>query len=205
MLDKDIPQEDQQAQNIPNNSDNASDDIDTDSQALEQLQKELEEAQANVNKNFSDYASARLEDSPELEELFFNDKKEFINALLQLQQNFIDENINSKRQKVSELHNSVMNKKINSQYQKAKNQFLQDNPNDNPDELISFAKDNIPPKQLNELTQLSPLEFLKAVKKIRDSNTSGQDSIPQELEGTPGDSMASGIGSRNARSAFSRD
>lgn len=173
---------------------------------LAQLQDELKQAQESIDKNFADYASARLEESPELEEMFFNDKTEFISAILSMQQQFLEQEIGEKHNRASELSSSIQSKKANSEYLKAKNEFMQEYPDENPDELLEYAKDNLAPKQLEELGNLPPLEFLKAVKGIKDKQAGGGEGkeLPKNIEGQAGDALQGSAGINKRNSVFSR-
>lgn len=193
--------ENQEQQN-PQNEENPYD-YSNEEQELSTLQEELAQAQASIDQNFANYATEQLENNPELDELYFNDKKEFITAILELQQKFLEQEIGTKTKRAGELQNSIHSKKAGSEYQKAKNEFLKEFPDSNPDELIEFARDSIPPKKLQELSSLSPLEFLKAVKGIKDGRED-KTSLPKQLRGQAGDAMQTSASSPSSNSIFNR-
>lgn len=178
-------------------------DYSSEEQELSTLQEELAQTQASIDQNFANYATEQLEDNPELDELYFNDKKEFITAILQLQQKFLEQEIGSKTKRASELQKTITTKKAGSEYSKAKNEFLKEFPDENPDGLIEFARDLIPPKKLQELSSLPPLDFLKAVKGIKDSSED-KTSLPKQLRGQAADAMQTSAFSPSSNSIFNR-
>lgn len=178
-------------------------DYSSEEQELSTLQEELAQTQASIDQNFANYATEQLENNPELDELYFNDKKEFITAILQLQQKFLEQEIGSRTKRASELQQSINTKKAGSEYSKAKNEFLKEFPDSNPDELIEFARDSLPPKKLQELSSLPPLEFLKAVKGIKDGSED-KTPLPKELRGQAGDAMQTSASSASHNSIFNR-
>lgn len=196
------PTKENQEQQNPSSEENPYD-YSSEEQELSTLQEELAQTQASIDQNFANYATEQLEDNPELEELFFNDKKEFITAILQLQQKFLEKEIGARTKRASELQNSINTKKAGSAYSKAKNEFLKEFPDENPDGLIEFARDSIPPKKLQELSSLSPLEFLKAVKGIKDGSED-KTPLPKELRGQAGDAMQTSASSPSQNSIFNR-
>lgn len=178
-------------------------DYSSEEQELSTLQEELAQTQASIDQNFANYATEQLEDNPELDELYFNDKKEFITAILQLQQKFLEQEIGSKTKRASELQKTITTKKAGSEYSKAKNEFLKEFPDENPDGLIEFARDLIPPKKLQELSSLPPLDFLKAVKGIKDGSED-KTSLPKQLRGQAADAMQTSAFSPSSNSIFNR-
>lgn len=178
-------------------------DYSSEEQELSTLQEELAQTQASIDQNFANYATEQLEDNPELDELYFNDKKEFITAILQLQQKFLEQEIGSKTKRASELQKTITTKKAGSEYSKAKNEFLKEFPDENPDGLIEFARDLIPPKKLQELSSLPPLDFLKAVKGIKDGSED-KTSLPKQLRGQAADAMQTSAFPPSSNSIFNR-
>lgn len=196
------PTKENQEQQNPQREENPYD-YSSEEQELSTLQEELAQTQASIDQNFAKYATEQLEDNPELDELYFNDKKEFITAILQLQQKFLEQEIGSKTKRASELQKSIITKKAGSEYSKAKNEFLKEFPDENPDGLIEFARDSLPPKKLQELSSLPPLDFLKAVKGIKDGSED-KTPLPKELRGQAGDAMQTSASSTSHNSIFNR-
>lgn len=196
------PAKENQEQQNPQSEENPYD-YSSEEQELSTLQEELAQTQASIDQNFAKYATEQLEDNPELDELYFNDKKEFITAILQLQQKFLEQEIGSKTKRASELQKSITTKKAGSEYSKAKNEFLKEFPDENPDGLIEFARDSLPPKKLQELSSLPPLDFLKAVKGIKDGSED-KTPLPKELRGQAGDAMQTSASSTSHNSIFNR-
>lgn len=196
------PTKENQEQQNPQREENPYD-YSSEEQELSTLQEELAQTQASIDQNFAKYATEQLEDNPELDELYFNDKKEFITAILQLQQKFLEQEIGSKTKRASELQKSITTKKAGSEYSKAKNEFLKEFPDENPDGLIEFARDSLPPKKLQELSSLPPLDFLKAVKGIKDGSRD-KTPLPKELRGQAGDAMQTSASSTSHNSIFNR-
>lgn len=178
-------------------------DYSSEEQELSTLEQELAQTQASIDQNFASYIAEQLENNPELEELFFNDKKEFITAILQLQQKFLEKEIGTRTKRASELQKLINTKKAGSEYSKAKNEFLKEFPDENPDDLIEFARDSIPPKKLQELSSLPPLEFLKTVKEIKDGS-GDKTYLPKELKGQAGDAMQTSASTPSKNSVFNR-
>ncbi|PAF41371.1 hypothetical protein [Helicobacter sp. 11S02596-1] len=150
---------------------------------LQALQEELENAKETIKDDFAKYAAERFEATPELEEMFFNDKQEFFKTIVQLQEDYLEANIKSKLAQAEQLQNSIHTKKTGAEFSKAKSEFLSQYPDENVEGLVAFAQEAIPPKQLAELTQLPMGDFLRAVKQIKDSG--GESNPASEGAGLP--------------------
>lgn len=68
---------------------------------LDALNAELEQLRTNVEANFSEYFAQNA--TPELDELFFEDKKAFADEFQKMQNTFFDEQIGQKQARANEL------------------------------------------------------------------------------------------------------
>ncbi len=160
---------------------------------LSALEDEIAQSEASIESDFAKFAASNV--SPELEELFFENREEFFARILSMQNEFLQEKIGQKAQRATELTNDIANKKQTQNFERAKQMCAQEHPETNIDELMAFFEE-IPPDIQAELKKLNPLEFLETLLEIQKQMQGGDDvendQIPTQLKGVPSTDGVSG-------------
>lgn len=161
---------------------------------LDALNAELEQARANVESNFSEYFAQNA--TPEIEELFFEDKKAFADEFQKMQNVFFDEQIGQKQARADELGNSITQKQQFSVIDSAMKKFQAAHPDVNVDELFRFMQEDLPPRKVSELENLPPEQFFDALyalyQQMMGEGQAEKEKLPQQLRGVPSNNTQSG-------------
>lgn len=166
---------------------------------LDALNAELEQLRTNVEANFSEYFAQNA--TPELDELFFEDKKAFADEFQKMQNTFFDEQIGQKQARANELESSISQKQQFSVIDGAMKNFQAMHPDVNVDELFRFMQEDLSPRQVGELEALPPEQFFEALYAIYQQMMSGggekanKEKLPQQLRGVPSNNTQSGAAS----------
>lgn len=157
---------------------------------LDALNAEIEQNQALFKANFADYAAQNT--TPEMEELFFEDKKAFYEAILDMENAFYAEQIASKQGRAEELSSDIGKKQGMKADKAAVELFKQNHPEIDINELIAFYEQLLPPKIRQELdgANLPPEQFYEALLSLYQQfqgaaapQGSGNAPLPQEING----------------------
>ncbi|CCB79050.1 hypothetical protein HBZC1_00640 [Helicobacter bizzozeronii CIII-1] len=155
---------------------------------LETLKREIKQAEDSLESDFAKYAAEHID--ADLEALFFDDKPGFIKKLLEMQNQFLQEQLGSKVERAKQLQGEITQKKGLEQLEQDKAQFLQEHPDANMDELINFYNEELPPKYQKQLESLQGVEFFnalyelfKAYKGAPEPQEQQKEELPQRLEG----------------------
>lgn len=154
---------------------------------LNALQAELQQAQASIERDFAKQMAA--DTTPELEELFFDDKEAFYLQILQAQNAFLTENITPKVERSKALSADISQKKQFSSIDAALKAFKQKYPEVDTDALMAFFQNEVPSQVQQELQQLPPERFFEELYKLYQAVKSGggqqNETLPQQIEGVP--------------------
>lgn len=151
-------------------------DTSAETKELETLQNELAQSEAALEANFAKYASELI--TPELEDLFYEDKEQFFIKIAQMQNQFYQDNIASKQARAQELQGSINQKSLMGQIDQARAKFEQEASVD-LNTLLQFYEDYIPNAAKAQLDQLQPYDFFKQLEQIYLS----QNANPQGSQG----------------------
>ncbi|BCD48471.1 Coiled-coil domain-containing protein [Helicobacter suis] len=124
---------------------------------LETLKNEISQAEASLEADFAKYAAENMDEK--LEQLFFDNKEQFVQELLTMQNQFLKDKLGDKAKRASELHEEISTEQTKQELENIKEQFKQNHPEANMDDLIRFYNEDLPPKYRNQLDQLEGLNF----------------------------------------------
>lgn len=111
-------------------------DTTAESAELEALQNELNQAQQSIESDAAKALSKQI--TPELEELFFEDREAFIKALFQLQNDYLAQNIKPKIERAQALGADIATKQQMGNIDKAREVFMQKHPEVDFNALMQF-------------------------------------------------------------------
>ncbi|WP_407379465.1 hypothetical protein [Helicobacter sp.] len=146
-------------------------DTTSESTELEALQNELAQSEAGLEANFAKYASEQI--TPELEDLFYEDKEAFLIQLQKIQNQFYQDNIVSKQARVGDLQQQISQKQMMGEIDQARASFESESGAD-VNELLQFYEDFIPNAAKRELDKLPPKEFFAQLYQIYQTQTNPQ-------------------------------
>lgn len=146
-------------------------DTTSESQELELLQNELAQSEAGLEANFAKYASELI--TPELEELFYDNKEEFLIQLQKMQNQFYQDNITSKQARVGDLQQQISQKQMMGEIDQARASFESESGAD-VNELLQFYEDFVPNAAKRELDKLPPKDFFAQLYQIYQTQTNPQ-------------------------------
>lgn len=129
---------------------------------LSQLQGELEQSTSAIDNNFAEYYAENMPD--EVEELFFEDKVQFLLEVEKAKQSFIEEKIAPLQQRASELEQSIAQNKQGAAIWEAQTKFSKAYPDADLDSLLKFYNEELSPKQKQSLETEGDL--FKAYEKV---------------------------------------
>ncbi len=183
------------------------DSIEADVQERDTLESELKQCEESIENNFAKSCAESL--SADDDELFFADKEAFIKLILQKQNEFLNSELTPKIKRLNELDNQIMQKKTFADIEQAQEAFLQQNPEANIDELMSFYNEDLSPRYKKELDKLNPSDFFTALYELFKQSLGGgkqeakeqeSEDLPQRLEGNP--SEAEGVNNTSLMNRF---
>lgn len=133
------------------------------SQELELLQNELAQSEAGLEANFAKYASELI--TPELEDLFYENKEEFLIELQKMQNQFYQDNITNKQKRVGDLQQQISQKQMMGEIDQARTSFESESGAD-VNVLLQFYEDFVPNAAKKELDKLAPKDFFAQLHQI---------------------------------------
>lgn len=172
------------------------DSIEADMQERDTLANELKQCEQSIENNFAKSCAESL--NADDEELFFTDKEAFIKLVLQKQNEFLNSELTPKIKRLNELDNQIMEKKTFADIEQAQEAFLQENPEANINELMSFYNEDLSPRYKKELDALNPSDFFTALYELykqsmgggrQEEKEQGSEDLPQRLEGNPSEAQ----------------
>ncbi|MGP1579968.1 MAG: hypothetical protein ACTTH5_02960 [Wolinella sp.] len=155
---------------------------------LEEAKAELEQSHKAIDKGFADYMSQNM--SPELEELFFSDKRAFFEAIEAEKEKFIEAELMPKYERVSALSEGIENKKRDGALASAKQSFLSAHPEADFGAMSEFYQNELTRKQQQEISALTLPEQLEKVFMLMGGEKKSE--LPPHYEGGEVDSSSGG-------------
>lgn len=151
-------------------------------QELAMLQKELSDSINSAEANFAKFMADNT--SPELEELFFNDKVAFYAKVLQMQNEFVAQ-LDPKFARAQELGGTIEKKKSFAQVNNAEREFLSKHPDADINALMDFYVNELRPREQAELNNLPPAEFFERLYEMYKAQGAPQNAkaLPTQLNG----------------------
>lgn len=152
------------------------------------LENEISQAEKSLESDCASYISEQI--TPEMEDLFFENKKAFVEQIFTMQNNFLRENFNNLIKERDELKGQILEDEAYAEIDKAKAEFLAKNPNVNFDDLMDFYSEDVGPRYKKVLEKMPPNEFFETLKKIYDQKTQNDqksqnqnDYLPRNING----------------------
>lgn len=167
-------------------------------QELGAIEAELAQARESIEGDFAKYAAQNI--TSEDEDLFFEDREAFVKKLLEMQNQYLEANINPKITRAKELQTNISQNKQAQGFEAAVQEFSQKYPNEDINQIMQVL-DTCPPELIEQLKTLPPFEMLETLLNIKnelakqgDSNAQGaqaqNDGLPKQLSGVPSQSSA---------------
>lgn len=176
-------------------------DTSSEQQEYDTLLNELEQSQATLENDLAIDIARKI--TPELEELFFEDKEEFLREVFKMQNEFLETKIKPKAERAKELGTSIEKKQTMQSIENAQNEFLQNHPEVNPNELMDFFM-QLPPQVQEQLSQLPPEQFFETLlEAYNQSQQPSQEAPAQQEQATQGNALPTqikGVGNNTALS-----
>ncbi|MDD6056601.1 MAG: hypothetical protein PUB96_08700 [Helicobacteraceae bacterium] len=162
-------------------------------QELAALEQELAQSEASLEQNLAGYLATNL--SEEYEELFFENREEFFKKILEMQNAWIKENIQSKVERAQTLQGEIMQEEQYKALDLGRDMFLQKHPEVNFNALMEFANTQLSPAQLAELEKLPPDVMFEEIYKLMQGGRSEKpkekaEKLPKKVQGAPADASA---------------
>lgn len=154
---------------------------------LDALSGEIEQGNANLKANFAAFAAQNT--TPEMEELFFEDKEQFYNEILDMFNAFYAENIGIKQERAASLGGDIEKKNAMRAEKQAAQEFQAKHPEIDINELLVFYEQMLPPKFRQEIdaANLPPEQFFEVLLNAYQQVMQGQGqqgaNLPQEING----------------------
>ncbi|WP_163499793.1 Coiled-coil domain-containing protein [Helicobacter suis] len=134
---------------------------------LETLKNEISQAEASLESDFAKYAAENMDEK--LEQLFFDNKEQFVQELLTMQNQFLKDKLGDKAKRVSELHEEISTEQGKQELENIKEQFKSAHPDVDLEALISFYNEDLPPKYRAQLDNLEGLDFFEQLYQLYQS------------------------------------
>ena len=157
-------------------------------QRLSALENEISQAEQSLESNFAKYASENIDER--MEELFFENKEEFIKQILAMQNEFLKQTYNPLVEQKNALQGEITQEKAFNEIEQAKNEFLQRHPDADMDALIALYNEELGSKYRAELDKLPPNEFFETLYQIMQQRNGGSinnDRLPKSVNANNGD------------------
>ncbi|HEC1546312.1 TPA: hypothetical protein R1X38_001152 [Campylobacter upsaliensis] len=156
--------------------------LNDDEARLAVLENEISQAEASLEQDFASFAAEKIASDESLEELYFEDKEEFIKQILHLQNEFL-KSLQNKVDEANELRGQIGQKKAFDNIQAAADAFDAQNLGVSSDELLDFFQKDLSPRAKANLESLEPSEFFEELYKLYQGENKEQESeeLPQRL------------------------
>ncbi|MBS4235997.1 hypothetical protein CVU5213_07390 [Campylobacter vulpis] len=156
--------------------------LNDDEARLAVLENEISQAEASLEQDFAKYAVEKIASDESLEELYFEDKEEFIKQILHLQNEFL-KSLQNKVDEANELRGQIGQKKAFDNIQAAADAFDTRNLGVSSDELLDFFQKDLSPRAKANLESLEPSAFFEELYKLYEGENKTEESeeLPQRL------------------------
>lgn len=153
---------------------------------LQALQSELAQSQQSLEQDLAGFLAKACEGDTDLEDLFYEDKQAFFEKVFAMQNEKIKAELEPRMQEIDSLGQEIELDDKMQALDLAKEQFAQQNPNANPDELLQFFM-QLSPEQQAQIESLPPEQVFYALQELQGGAAKGAPSgeLPQQLSGIP--------------------
>lgn len=164
---------------------------DEEEKELEAISQELQQAQASIEGDVAKDIANKI--TPELEELFFEDKEAFLLEIFKLQNTYLEEHINPKVTRAKELEGSIGHKQAMQGISIAQQKFAQNHPEADINAMMEFFL-TLPEQEQDRMGRLDPNVFFEELYKLFEnakSQVKPQHQLPTQLQGVGNNSAMS--------------
>lgn len=160
------------------------------------LENEISQAEQSLEANFAKFAADSIDEK--LEELFFENKEEFIKTILGMQNAFLKENYDKLIAKRDALKGEIAQDEAFSQIEAAQNAFIQKHPDADMNALMQLYNEELGPRYKKELDKLAPEQFFETLYQIYqqkgaiEGKQASGDNPPKHLNANASDAEQSG-------------
>ena len=151
-------------------------------QELEGLQNEISQLETTLEANGADFLASNLSENEQ--DLFFENPTEFFKIMLEKVNGFYTEQIGSRKERINELQGKIKEKETYATLDKAQKAFNETHKDITADELMAYAKEELPPRAQREIAQMPPLDALNAIYAHYKKNNTETESLPKQANGT---------------------
>lgn len=151
-------------------------------QELEGLQNEISQLETTLEANGADFLASNLSENEQ--DLFFENPTEFFKIMLEKVNGFYNEQIGSRKGRINELQGKIKEKETYATLDKAQKAFNETHKDITADELMAYAKEELPPRAQREIAQMPPLDALNAIYAHYKKNNTETESLPKQANGT---------------------
>ena len=151
-------------------------------QELEGLQNEISQLENTLEANGADFLASNLSENEQ--DLFFENPTEFFKIMLEKVNGFYNEQIGSRKGRINELQGKIKEKETYATLDKAQKAFNETHKDITADELMAYAKEELPPRAQREIAQMPPLDALNAIYAHYKKNNTETESLPKQANGT---------------------
>lgn len=151
-------------------------------QELEGLQNEISQLETTLEANGADFLASNLSENEQ--DLFFENPTEFFKIMLEKVNGFYNEQIGSRKGRINELQGKIKEKETYAMLDKAQKAFNETHKDITADELMAYAKEELPPRAQREIAQMPPLDALNAIYAHYKKNNTETESLPKQANGT---------------------
>lgn len=158
---------------------------------LDAINAELEQARASIESDFAKFAAANT--TPEMEEQFFEDKEAFYATILQMQNEYLAQNITPKAERAAALQSDITQKQQFGAIDAAVKVFQQNHPDVDLNQLMQWFSQAVPPQIQQEIQALPPEQMFEEILKLfemqqgqgQGQGGEGEENLPQQIQGVP--------------------
>lgn len=172
-MEKEAAQEVTQGQTAPPQEPQSKED------KLAALESELSQCIESLEGDFARKCAKECEDKPELEELFFEDKVEFFSKILELQNEFINQELKPRQEAVENMKGDIALDNSMQAIEAARQEFQAQNPDIDTNELLGFMLE-LPEEIQAELEKLPPKQIFPALLELKKQAEGGGASEPSD-------------------------
>ena len=151
---------------------------------------DLKSGVASIQEGLAKELAEMVENNPELEDLFFEDKEAFFKKIIEFQDKVVNERIVDRQNELEEFDKNAQFESGLQALEQAKKAFQEAHPDVNADELMQFYL-TLPQDVQAQLDSLAPdalFEKLFELNQAQGGAQQGQqDQLPKQLNGMPSD------------------
>ena len=151
---------------------------------------DLKSGVASIQEGLAKELAEMVENNPELEDLFFEDKEAFFKKIIEFQDKVVNERIVDRQTELEEFDKNAQFESSLQALEQAKKAFQEAHPDVNADELMQFYL-TLPQDVQAQLDSLAPDALFEKLFELHQAQGGAQqgqqDQLPKQLNGMPSD------------------